>query len=486
VSACDIWAVGGNETANGGFRTLIEHWTGGANWKIEPSPSPGDVTGLSAVSALSATNIWAVGVFVFDDPFSGGGLVVHWDGSSWTQVPAPLSAGAPLRAVAAVSASDVWVAGLNIGGPVMLQHYDGTNWTQPPLPSLTPPAAGSPDLDLTGLAGTSGSDVWAVGNYTTDGVSTQPLILHWDGSRWSQSQVPSLTAAGQGDAITLTAVSASSPSDAWAVGSAGFGGQTATLHWNGVRWTLVPSPSPGDHINNLTGVTAVSPGSAFAVGSYSNRNGGSPDRSLMLHWDGRTWAQVSSPNPGAVDNDLTAVANGQGGKVWAVGTKSDRPASDAMRTQIAEFGVVPDVVGDTEAVAADAILDAGLGTTTSVVTTPGAGCSPSTNGKVIATSPAVGSFSGPPVTLSVCSLPPPPATVTVPNVSTFDDTSAQNSITAAGLAVGVVSTTPNCAVKAGDVVFQSPNAGVVVARGSAVDLVEASGLGPNKKRCPVL
>ena len=52
--------------------------------------------------------------------------------------------------------------------------------------------------------------------------------------------------AGVGESL-LTAVRASSATDAWAVGSSccaarNFGRGSLTLHWNGGAWSLVPSP----------------------------------------------------------------------------------------------------------------------------------------------------------------------------------------------------------------------------------------------------
>jgi hypothetical protein len=476
VSACNIWTVGGYGLADGSSRTLIEQWTGGTNWTVVPSPNPGpSLNILHTMSAVSATNIWAVGKFI--GAAGASGMFAHWDGSSWNKVDPPFSI-RPLGGVATAPSGDVWAAEEDaFGSPGPLLHYDGSHWTRAALPSITPtPADGT--IELGGMAATSASDVWAVGSYKIVGPpGRQTLILHWDGSQWSQS--PSPTPSFQGSGSDLSAVSATSPADAWAVGTTERGERTTILHWDGHNWNPVPSQDPGSVSNELDNVAAVSPSSAFAVGSYSSDPPG-PSRTLMLHWDGHGWSQVSSPNPGAAANIFTAVAPGAGGTVWAAGYKGDQNENRSLRTQIVEFGVVPNVIGDSEAVAADAILSAGLGTTT-VDVPSGQGCSLDTNGKVIATSPGAGSFSGPPVTIKVCDLHVP-----VPNVMTFDDTSAQNSITAAGLMVGSVTKTPNCAVKAGDVVFQNPDAGTVVAAGSQVNLVEASGLGPNKKPCPVL
>lgn len=53
----------------------------------------------------------------------------------------------------------------------------------------------------------------------------------------------------------LWGVSASSKTDAWAVGSNG--GSAITEHWDGTRWHYVLSPQPGDYVNYLNGVVAL-------------------------------------------------------------------------------------------------------------------------------------------------------------------------------------------------------------------------------------
>lgn len=111
---------------------------------------------------------------------------------------------------------------------------------------------------LSGVAATSARNAWAVGCSHCSGVSSRPLILHWNGATWAQ--VPSAT-SGNGD--QLASVAAGSARDVWAVGSTGHGA-TLTERWNGAGWQRVSSPAHGQ----LFGVTAVSAHLAWAVGFY--------------------------------------------------------------------------------------------------------------------------------------------------------------------------------------------------------------------------
>jgi hypothetical protein len=92
------------------------------------------------------------------------------------------------------------------------------------------------------------------------------------------------------DGSFLTGVSAISASNAWAAGWVyGTGGEnsnTLILHWDGARWTRVPSPSPV-HLgfNMLNGTDALSATSAWAVGSIDTGT-------LILRWNGTSWTRV--------------------------------------------------------------------------------------------------------------------------------------------------------------------------------------------------
>src|SRR6266446_3960065 len=112
VSSTDVWAVGGYGPAGGGALTLIEHWNG-SQWSVIPSPNPSpDINYLYGVSAVSSTDVWAVGYYT---PPNGGTytLTEHWNGSQWSAVSSP-SPGPDvnyLYGVSVVSSTDAWAVG---------------------------------------------------------------------------------------------------------------------------------------------------------------------------------------------------------------------------------------------------------------------------------------------------------------------------------------------------------------------------------------
>jgi hypothetical protein len=112
---------------------------------------------------------------------------------------------------------------------------------------------------FSGVAATSASNAWAVGN--TSGGRT--MILHWNGTAWTHQSSPNIEGAFQ-------AVAATSARNAWAVGCsgclAGGAGDPLIERWNGTTWKKVPAPSV-TALAGLYGVTAISPANAWAVGT---------------------------------------------------------------------------------------------------------------------------------------------------------------------------------------------------------------------------
>lgn len=276
-----------------------------------PSPSPGSYTNkLFGVASVTSDDIWAVG-YSADWTGPHRTLIEHWDGSAWSIVPSPNSGSGDsiLWGVAATSASDIWAVGQFSSGPgassTLIEHWDGSAWSV--IPSPNPSDASSSYLfDVTA---TSAGDAWAVGYFLDFSSTYRTLIEHWDGNAWSIVSSPS-----EG---YLSGVTAVSPTDVWAVGWYGDAGyRTLAEHWDGEAWSVVPSPSRG-FFSLLVGVTAVSSEDVWAVGSYWRHD--QIPKTLIEHWDGSRWIGVPSPNRGTSGNSLAAVAAADSDDVWAVG-----------------------------------------------------------------------------------------------------------------------------------------------------------------------
>ena len=256
VSSSDVWAVGythGVQYVD--EKTLIEHWNG-STWSALPSPNLGtNANVLNGVSVVAADDIWAVGLGNSTSTLSGAPIVEHWNGTSWSLVPSVPTGGgfAELRAVDAVSATDVWAVGYR-GQRTLIEHWDGSIWSLVSSPAL-------PSSYLMGVTAVAANDVWAVGS--TNGKS---LIEHWDGSTWTRVASPN----GSKPITQLNAVAPFGSNDLWAVGltvdELQVSYRTITEHWDGTSWTLVPSPNPSTEYDLLMGVDGIAGGDIWAVG----------------------------------------------------------------------------------------------------------------------------------------------------------------------------------------------------------------------------
>lgn len=137
-----VWAVTHKSGAESLYRRANGSWT--------RAELPAALRYVNDVEARTPTDVWAVGQ---TQPGRGvGGVrevpaIAHWDGSSWTSIPAHTESGSDARLlhVAPVGPGEVWAATAR-----SLLHWNGTSWTEIPGP---PGTAGIHDL-ITDDAGT--------------------------------------------------------------------------------------------------------------------------------------------------------------------------------------------------------------------------------------------------------------------------------------------------------------------------------------------
>jgi len=272
TSASNAWAAGLYTTsASPGGEPLIERWNG-TKWQVAATPTFSGLTNiLYGVAATSATNAWAVG-YLDNSSSDSQSLILHWDGTTWKQVPSPdpSTQYTVLYGVTAISATNAWAVGTAAFSPLIL-HWNGTKWQQVPSP------ASAGDDVLYGVAAASATNAWAVGSDSVKGA----LSFHWNGTTWTQTPGPG------GSLGSFSSVAATSATNAWAAGSTG--NSTLIAHWNGTTWTQVPSPNPTKaKVHTLNGVAATSATNAWAVG-YNSAFDGSNQRTLIAHWNGTSW-----------------------------------------------------------------------------------------------------------------------------------------------------------------------------------------------------
>lgn len=349
-SSDDAWALGTDIPPGHSFLTstpLLLHWDG-QGWKPMAVPHDQHTSlNVTSITALSPDNAWLVGSAVGTDPRNSAGyrcFLMHWDGHQWSQTPAPLVQHqfCELDDITALSPTDIWAVGssadlvtLHHSGSIefikvsqtLIEHWDGQQWSVVPAPS---PGA---DRWLTQITASAANDIWTIGFLSQHLPSFQPnapapplqaLIEHWDGHQWSVVQSPSP------DTETLSDITAVAPNDVWAVGhdTSTDGGGSITMHWDGQHWSAVSSPTLPGHPQEtaLDAMAALGPDDIWAVGSSIAKGTDALPQTavhlsqmLLEHWDGQQWSIVAVQAPGQGSALYGLVRVPTTSQMWAVG-----------------------------------------------------------------------------------------------------------------------------------------------------------------------
>ena len=256
----DVWAISATDTI---FRST--GWNGGAaTWTRMASPFADEYTliPISAAWAHASGEMRLGGPSVYFD--DGQGNFAPHDQLVKTNVDGgvgwkPVTGTATIHAIWGASPDDVWIAGDN---------SQMEKWQLGMTLHGTRPAGGKGDLTwvevdsqasviLTGIWGSSASDVWAIGDKGTIRRFTAGA------ERWEI--VPSPTTE------PLRAIWGAAANDVWAVGDNG-----TILHWDGTTWKPAVAAFPVNRKKpDLHGVWGAGPNDVWIVGA-----------TLALHFTG--------------------------------------------------------------------------------------------------------------------------------------------------------------------------------------------------------
>lgn len=276
------------------------------SWSVVSSPNVGTGSNvLNAVAAISTNNIWAVGYSSADANAPAQALIEHWDGTQWSVVPGPTPTNSwtsSLSGITAIATNDVWAVGyFDVGNNAfsLIEHWDSTGWS-----IISSPNPGAYSNILSGTSAISFNDVWTVGNFSASSTGkSRTLTEHWNGTRWSVVPSPNVGARNN----MFSGVSTLSDRDVWAVG---YGSHGLIEHWDGTRWSVV-----FNQWYNFKAVTAISKKDVWAIGYLLNHGNQQP---LLEHWDGHTWRKAPNSYPGGL-SEILGVVGSTPHDVWAVG-----------------------------------------------------------------------------------------------------------------------------------------------------------------------
>ncbi|PSM30580.1 hypothetical protein [Haliangium sp. UPWRP_2] len=229
---------------------------------------------VQSIWALSPNDIWAVG---------NGGIILHFDGTSWTAKSGPIGVTENLYSVWGSGPNNIWA----VGAFGRIIRYDGTTWSTVNSPTT---------LTLYGIWGVSPTDIWAVGDATSS--AAQGTFLRYTGTSWQ-----SVTDAGLGTG-QFNAVWADNPNFIYV---SGVGGLLA--RFNGTTWNQIQS-------NTTISLHAIwgTPGGLSGSSVYAVGDGGTIIR--LRYAIDTQWNKV--PNSGTTST-LYAIS-GDGNLLYAGGS----------------------------------------------------------------------------------------------------------------------------------------------------------------------
>ncbi len=261
---------------NGG--TIIKY--DGTEFTLMDTPT---MMPLYGIHGTGPANIWAVGGDNAADSPEEKGVVLHYDGSKWTKISAPVPSGATtgysLSDVYVVSATDVWV--------VMKGRYSVFRWNGSAWESFNPFAVIPLSGGFNKVSGASASAIWFVGDYKN--------MAFWNGSEFRDitddtSGTYNITSCWAADENTLFT-----------------GGNLGAI----TRWDSEGNYQNIDYewrdIKTVSGISGTSANDVYFIGISG----------FFVHYNGTSGTWITPENDIFIRNTMTRVSNGD----WIVGTE---------------------------------------------------------------------------------------------------------------------------------------------------------------------
>jgi hypothetical protein len=312
LSANDVWAVGGHQGGDSTrevYEPVILHWDGRTLRRFKafvPSNSH-DGGELTAVAAVSPTDVWAVG-HDGETP-----IVMHWDGNTWSIVSTPAPRTGRLTDIVTVPNGDVWVIGAtNSGSPIVMQR-SGERWRTHDVRAGLEKGR----TYLRAIDATSSSDVWvsATWNNGINSHGDHPVVTHWNGRSWTRT-----TFEPQHSGLFAMDLDAGAPREVWTLDVANDSGEWGPwgyrlVHWNGETVREHPYSTPSVFPLALA---AVSSNNVWVVGVVEGDSYNSPAKPLVIHWN-RKPARAHPMFESLKDTTLASLSVVSPTEIWAAG-----------------------------------------------------------------------------------------------------------------------------------------------------------------------
>ena len=236
------------------------------------------------IKVTPSNNLFAVGNKL------GNGLIYFYDGTNWTEIANPISGIATtIKSIAPVSDTEYYT----VSSKRDVHYYDGTNWTD--ISADLPLYNSNVNFDVRILYKTisfSADNVYVVGLFSNSIEGNQLYVAHFDGSSWTQINVPQSNLIDDnafGDVIEIDATDAN---DIWIAKRSYFtlsgDYELGIWHFNGSDWIFEGENLTSFGKVTLRDVDAFAPDDVWFTGSVFNNSTGVSD-AAYIHYDGTVY-----------------------------------------------------------------------------------------------------------------------------------------------------------------------------------------------------
>jgi hypothetical protein len=185
LSPTDVWAAGYSEDIGGPQgATLAIHWDG-TKWSLVPPPNPSPSLNIIwGTGQGGGGSVWALGDYRGPDRHLTP-LILEWTGGSWHRLPLRGDIRWSAASAAGASQAQTWVVGSEATSSFAIASCDSS------VCRTKVPPDDQYDMQASSVWALSDTDAWLVGTRNATSGATTPIVQHWDGTRWSDVDVPS-------------------------------------------------------------------------------------------------------------------------------------------------------------------------------------------------------------------------------------------------------------------------------------------------------
>ncbi len=293
---------------------------GQTTWNVEFNDT--SINGrFSEIKVTPSNNLFAVG------SNSGNGLIYFYDGTDWTEI-ADSDPGnsSSIKSIAPISDTEYYT----VSSKRDVHYYDGTNWTDisADLPDYIWNEQWD-DRNLKKVISFSPDNVYVVGRIFESIQGWQLYVAHFDGSSWSQIDVPQSDFIDDGFTEDFLEIDAIDANDIWVAtkGYSGFGdNELGVWHFDGTDWSY-----EGENLTNfgkviLRDVDAFAPDDVWFTGSRYNSSTNVRD-AAYIHYDGTDYTLYIQPGTSTRAGKRYCIAKLDDNNIWS-GNRVWDPSQD--------------------------------------------------------------------------------------------------------------------------------------------------------------